>query len=333
MGLNDCLRPPAWALLFLQLAVGTVASSPRCICHDHGLVLAQQQGPCECGSSANLTPRDELLSMTKGELLKKRNDLKTEVDDLQAKVESELGIQQQELDKLNSKLSGMKDQKKKQHEAYMNQTMSLSGHKAGVHDDLDEKQAQVAEVHTNITEIRDYMQKLRSRTAYLTGILAGCDISKCYKGASLLKVHKASLRGVPAAKGHSSRLALFGQSATSTAMSSPQYELVFEVQSLEQKRVDLEKKASKQVFTFAEQQRSLLDRMDVARIELTGQKLRNRDSEEYSSKTRANLEQQMRAVELSLQAAQGQLKRLEVDKKAADERVSDFVAEIQRCGC
>mmetsp|Transcript_105785 Transcript_105785/g.183889 ORF Transcript_105785/g.183889 Transcript_105785/m.183889 type:complete len:320 (+) Transcript_105785:106-1065(+) len=310
------LRPLAVTLLLLQLALGNALTSPpRCACHQRGLVLAQHRNPCGCGSSTKLTPRNELLSMTNGELLKKKNALQQEVDTLQAEVDSELGTQQQELQKLNSMLSEVKGQKQQHHEAYRKQTSDLTDHKATQHGILDVKQAQRVEVHADISKLREHMQLVRSKTAYLTGILAGCDTSKCSKAISLLKALPTS-----------------GLVAVASAP-SPQYALVFEVEALEKKRADLEKQKSKQIMSFSNEQRHLLDRIDVAKIELNGQKIVNRDSEDYVSKTKSNLEQQMNAVDKSLDSAKEQLQRLEEDKKAADEHLSGFEAEIKRCGC
>lgn len=304
MSLLVHVRPLVATLLLLQLALGFALTSPRCTCRQRGLVLAQHRNPCGCSSSAKLTPRHELLSMAEGELLKKKNGLQQEVDALQAEVASDSDVQKQELDKLSSMLSKVKGQKQAHHEAYVKQTADLTGDKAVAHGIRDARHDQVVAVHADISKVREHMQVVRSKTAYLTGILAGCDTSKCSKAISLLN-----------------------------GATSPQYDLVFEIEALEKKRAELDKQKSKQILAYAAQQSHLLDRIDVAKIELNGQKIVNRDSEEYVSKTKSNLEQQIKAADQSLKSAEGQLKRLEEDKKAADEQLSGFEAEIKRCGC
>lgn len=322
------------ALLLQPVLASALKISPGCRpCHS--LVLAQNGeassgSPCGCGSK--VTPRDKLLKLTDGQLTSMIDDAQLDVNKLEARKAAEDTAHGTEIAKLTERLEQTQGRKNESFGEYLADSNKLAGDQASMHADIDRKMNEVAMAHSNMTRMRGEMEGMRASAEALVGRVGGCDIKKCYGSPKIALLFK-QMQGAVALNMQNVSLQFGHLRLSKTKSYTPNLDLVFQLEELEQRRVDLEDEINRGMFEYTHTQSHLLDMIDRARSSLDQQMLTTHDSAMYSIKAAFNLKKQFRAADLTYQNALSQYARMSADKQEAEVRVRKFQEALRACGC
>lgn len=297
--------------------------------------------PCKRCSAARLHSRDDLLAMDDGTLLKMKEDISKEIEDL----ETDLGEMEKKngavLGKLNKRLNDMNAAYKKFGEDTVARTTKLTNTKAEASKKLDGSLDSTLKVHTEIAGLYASMNKMRSYlNPYVDKLISGkgwphgCKFTA--KAKALLQQLQATLSSanIDVSDVAMKRQALLRRSAkTSKPASQEKYKLVRTVSQLEENRAKLMQEKTAAISGFSSKQRITLDRIDTARIKANLKKNTEQKYVDNEADLKQNLKRQMDAADDYSSTAKKQLARLKKNEEASLKLFKSFSAELKKCKC
>jgi len=305
--------------------------------------------PCKRCSAARLPSRDDLLVQDDGDLVKMKDSLSKEVEDLEEEVKGIKKKNEDELGKLKKRLDGMNADYKKFGEDSIARTAKFDKLKAKAKkdfssslEDTDETHKEIAKLYASMNELRKYLNPYVDKLISGDGWPKGC---KCAKAKALLQHLEGTLRlasvdlsaadtedsGLPTQKEES--LLRRSSKISNSAYPQEKYKLVREVQQLAEKRAKLMEEKTLAITGFSEQQRITLDRINVVKTKSNLKSTTERKYKDNDDALEKQLKSQVDSAKSYLDSGKAQLERLKKNEADSMKVFKSFKAELQKCKC
>lgn len=289
--------------------------------------------PCKKCGGGRLHSRDDLLAMDDGDLTGMKDKLTNEVSDLENELGELKTKNSEEIGKLEKRLKDMNADYEKFGKDSIARASKFSNYKAEnakkFDDSIESTQNaadEIQKIHASLDELQTFLDP------YVQKFIAG--VCTCSKAKALLQRLQASLRSVNVHTSERHTEALLKTSGkTSNLPTDEKYKLVRAVQQLEEKSSTLRKEIQDAISGFSQQQRTILDRIDVAEKKSNLKASTESKYKEIDAASEKALKESVGAAAHYSDLAQTQLKRLQTNKDEVFKVFKSFKAELQKCNC